>query len=271
MKQLSQTDSLQEQRAWSDTIGQVAQDTPVTITGTCQVPVKAGIEGEPLPYKLESDEAVVGAIGVCFILLLLALQKGSKSVIPFLKEALMLRSSSNTFDERISISSVTTAALCASTMLSSGICLYRYYSSSFPSGEEIGHSLIIIAYSFAFAILIIGKSFLYQFVNWIFFSNEKKRRWEQGYWGLIAASGVVLFPTLLYAVFLDSEVQISDYLLLMILGIFKILLFYKLFGNFFTHFYGILHLIVYFCALEIIPDLFVWKGVEIFNNLILKF
>ena len=125
-------------------------------------------------------------------------------------------------------------------------------------------------YTLAFAVLIEGKFLLYNFVNWVFFNREKSALWRQSYWGLIAASGVVLFPAMLYAVFLDSEIQISDYLLLMILVIFKILLFYKLIGNFFAHFYGVSHLILYFCALEIIPDLLLWKGVEIFNNVFLK-
>lgn len=53
---------------------------------------------------------------------------------------------------------------------------------------------------------------------------------------------------------------------------FKILLFYKCIRNFFNHFHGILHLILYFCTLEIIPLLFLWKGLIYINNIfILKF
>ncbi|MCF2576759.1 DUF4271 domain-containing protein, partial [Phocaeicola barnesiae] len=42
--------------------------------------------------------------------------------------------------------------------------------------------------------------------------------------------------------------------------------------NFFPHIHGSFHLILYFCALEIVPDLFLWKGIGFINNvLILKF
>ena len=255
MKQISQTDTISVQNAFSDTI---VQETVVT-----------GMKGEPLPYKIESDEAIVGALTLCLVLILFALQRGSKSLVLYLKEAVTLRRRKNFFEEKISVSSVSSAALCMSTILSSGICIYRYYATT-SLLEGVNHVFALAAYTFAFAILIEGKYLLYNFVNWVFFNREKNDLWKQNYWGLIAASGVLLFPSMLYAVFLDSGMQISDYLLLMILVIFKILLFYKLIGNFFSHLYGVSHLILYFCALEIIPDLLLWKGVEIFNNVFLK-
>ncbi len=263
MKQISQADTVSSTGVVSDTTMQVVGDTIV------EIPVVTGMKGEPLPYKIESDEAVVGALALCLVLILLALQRGSRSFVLFLKEAVTLRRRTNSFEEKVSVSTVSSVALCASTMLSSGICLYRYYAATMLS-ESINHVLVLAAFTIAFAILIEGKFLLYNFVNWVFFNREKSDLWKQNYWGLIAASGVVLFPSVLYAVFLDSEIQISDYLLLMILVMFKILLFYKLIGNFFVHFYGVSHLILYFCALEIIPDLLLWKGVEIFNYLFLK-
>ena len=263
MKQQSPTDSILSQSEQANSAAPAVADTSV------QVPATSGMQGEPLPYKLESDEAVVGSLTLCFVLILLALQRGSQSIIPYLKEALTIRHRNSFFEEKASISSISSVALCTSTILTSGICLYKHYATStFP--QEFNHLLILSAYTMAFAILILGKSLLYNFVNWVFFSREKIHLWEQSYWGLIAAAGVVLFPSVLYIVFLDTEIQISSYLLLTILAIFKILLFYKLIGNFFAHFYGVSHLILYFCALELIPDLLLWKGVEIFNNVFLK-
>ena len=271
MKQISLADSLQVQSGPVDSIRHMTLDTLAQHTAdtTQEVAVVTGMKGEPLPYKIESDEAIVGALALCFVFILIALQRGSKSVILYLKEAVTLRKRSNSFEEKVSVSSLSSAALSISTVLSSGICLYRHYALS-DFQTSVSHVLILTIYSLAFALLIEGKYLLYNFVNWVFFNREKSDLWRQNYWGLIAASGVVLFPSVLYTVFLDSTIQISDYLLLMILLIFKILLFYKLIGNFFAHFYGILHLILYFCALEIIPDLFLWKGVEIFNNVFLK-
>lgn len=262
MKLESLTDSLQ--------IAHECPDSAAHASDTCiQVPLPQGMQGEPMPYKMESDEAVIGAITVCFILILVALKKGAKSLLAYLKYSLTFRRRSNLFDDHTTSSSASSAVLCISTMISSGICLYHHYVDSSVT-VDTKYTLVLFVYIFSFFVLIVGKSWLYNFVNWVFFDREKNKQWKQNYWGLIASSGVVLFPSVLYVVFLDAGFQISDYLLLTILAIFKILLFYKLIGNFFTHFYGVSHLILYFCALEIIPDLFLWKGVEIFNHLFLK-
>ncbi len=55
-----------------------------------------------------------------------------------------------------------------------------------------------------------------------------------------------------------------------IIVISKILLLYKCVRRFFNCFHGVLHLIVYFCALEMMPDLFLWKGIGLINRIILK-
>ena len=258
MKQYSLADSLHIE-SHTDLQQSVTTDTAMHVTAI------TGIQGEPMPYKMESDEGIVGSLLLSFVLILFALQHGSHSVVLYLKEAVTLRRHTSSFEENISATSISSAALCLSTILSSGVCFYRNNPLLYRV-EEVNPLLVLLVYTLGMAILIVGKFLLYKFVNWVFFSGRKNELWSQNYWGLIAASGVILFPSVLYAVFLDSEIRISDYLFIMILLIFKILLFYKLIGNFFKHFYGILHLILYFCALEIIPDLLLWKGVEIFNH-----
>ena len=264
MRQYRLVDVLHDESSTeSDSLQSVSTDT------TQQIPVVTGMKGEPMPYKMESDEVIVGSLILSFVLILFALQRGSHSLALYLKGAVTLRRRTNSFEEKVSASSVSTFALCLSTILSSGVCVYRNYA--IPHVEVEGASILVFSiYTMAIGLLIQGKFLLYRFVNWVFFSREKNEEWRQIYWGLIAAVAVILFPSVLYAVFLDSEIQISDYLLIMILVIVKMLLFYKLIGNFFSHFYGIIHLILYFCALEIIPDLLLWKGVEIFNNVFLK-
>ena len=265
MKIMTSIDSLQAS-ALSD-----STECGVQSVDTCvQVTDLAGMPGEPLPYKLESDEVVVGALFVCFIFLLLALQRGAKSILPYLKNAVSTRCRLTLFDERTSSSSVSTVALSISATLSSAICLYHHYVASLFM-EQANHVLVMASYFMFFALLITGKSLLYKFVNWVFFEREKNNQWKEVYWEFIAASGIVLFPTVVYVTFLDSSLQISDYLLLTILVIFKILLFYKLIRNFLTLFYGVSHLILYFCTLEILPDLIMWKWIEIFNNVFLNY
>ena len=83
--------------------------------------------------------------------------------------------------------------------------------------------------------------------------------------------GILILPLLLVVIYFDISSQAALFLLAFPLVLTKICLFWKCFSNFFEKIYGSFHLILYFCALEIQPDLILWKGMEfISNNLILN-
>lgn len=92
------------------------------------------------------------------------------------------------------------------------------------------------------------------------------------FFDILVGAGFLLFPLVLLAVYFDLNANTAKILIFIILGFTKIMLFYKCIRNFFPHIHGSFHLILYFCALEIVPDLFLWKGIGFINNvLILKF
>ena len=80
--------------------------------------------------------------------------------------------------------------------------------------------------------------------------------------------GILLLPVLLITVYFDISSRTALFLIGILLVFAKILLFWKCFSNFFEKFYGAFHLILYFCALEILPDLILWKGMEIISNIL---
>ena len=86
---------------------------------------------------------------------------------------------------------------------------------------------------------------------------------------LIMSTGFTsLFPIVLLIVYFDLSPQIAPYFIGFVIIIAKILLFYKCFSNFFNKFHGAFHLILYFCALEILPDFVLWKGIILANNIL---
>ena len=85
--------------------------------------------------------------------------------------------------------------------------------------------------------------------------------WLESYFNVVIGAGFLLFPIVLLIVYFDLSPQIAPYFIGFVIIIAKILLFYKCFSNFFTKFYGAFHLILYFCALEILPDFVLWKGI----------
>ena len=221
------------------------------------IPADSGMQGETMPYKLVSDSNVMLAIVLGLILIVIALQNEKKGIIRILRNCLTTSSDrANIFDDNYnSTSNIPTVLLCGVSGIMGGLLVML--------GIYTG---VLISY-------LIIKWIIYSFINWVFFEKEKNKLWIEDVFNIIAALGLILFPTVLYIVFLDSEFHFSAKIILIIIFISKILLFYKCFRYFFSGFHGvlhlILHLILYFCTLEIIPDLFLWKGIELINSILI--
>ncbi|WP_300790877.1 DUF4271 domain-containing protein [uncultured Bacteroides sp.] len=241
-------------------------------TGQTIIPEDNGMQGEKMPYKLVSDSNVMAALMLGFLLIVIAMQNEKKGVIRIFRKCISTSSDrANLFDDNYnSTSNITTVLLCCVSGVMGGLLIYHYYSYSNPDFFfSANHPAMMGIYAGALIIFLILKWIMYSFINWIFFDKEKNRQWIENVFNIIAALGFTLFPTALYIVFLDSEFHFSAKIILIIISISKILLFYKCFRYFFRGFHGVLHLILYFCTLEIIPDLFLWKGIELINSILI--
>lgn len=103
----------------------------------------------------------------------------------------------------------------------------------------------------------------------VFFNKTKNMIWIESYFNVIIGAGFLLFPIVLLIVYFDLSPQLAPYFIGFVIIIAKILLFYKCFSNFFNKFHGAFHLILYFCALEILPDFVLWKGIILANNILI--
>jgi hypothetical protein len=78
--------------------------------------------------------------------------------------------------------------------------------------------------------------------------------------------GVVLAPIVMLMVYGDVSLQILLLALIIVVLIVKILTFYKCYLIFFRRFGAFLQIILYFCALEMIPLVVLLGLMETFNN-----
>ncbi len=229
-----------------------------------------GMEGEPLPYRLNDDWIITCLMFLCFFLLYYALNRKRKYLYQHLKRFFTHKKRSNLFDDPIEPSLLSSFTLTGTACILGGICLYDYFLETNPLLLAFtSHHLLLAIYILSIIALIIGKWGLYRFTNEIFFDKEQNDSWTTSYFDLIIATGFLLFPTILLIVFFNLSFFLAQTLVLATLLITKLLLFYKCIRNFFNHFHGILHLILYFCTLEIVPDLLLWKGIIYVNKIVI--
>lgn len=238
-----------------------------------ETPCTSGMAGEPIPYQLRNDFAVTGIVFLCFFLAVYALKNGKKYLYQHIKSFFRHKERAGLFDDTSNFNIRYTLSLGGISCISAGLFVYDFFSKTDPFLFQIvSHYAILFIYIFCVLLTVTGKALLYQFINWIFFDKEKNKAWISAYFDLLSGISLVLFPLSLLVVYFNLDFHFSKTFVLTAVISFKILLFYKCIRNFFNHFHGILHLILYFCTLEIIPLLFLWKGLIYINNiLILKF
>ena len=107
------------------------------------------------------------------------------------------------------------------------------------------------------------------FVNSTFFTRDKCERWSEAYMLTVLALGLSLFPVALLVVYFDLSFSHLTMLAFGLLAVDKLLLMYKTYTIFFRYTLGWVHLILYFCTLEITPLLILWRALTYANSFLL--
>jgi hypothetical protein len=253
--------------------GQTAADSAFVRQCTVVEADEEGVSGIPLPYQLRTDSAVVLLLLLCFLLTSSILARGKKYVAQRVKHFLSTGARTTYSDEASASDIRYTLVLVMQTCMLVGLFVYDYFSDHDPLlFDRVPRWILLGSYTLIAMAYVYLKSALYGLVNGVFFTPVQNRSWQSAYYTVMAAIGLVLYPVALVLVSVGISPQILPVFYAFVIIITKILFFYKSISNFFNSFRGSLHLILYLCALEIIPDFIAWKGVISANDiLILKF
>ncbi len=213
-----------------------------------------GVAGDPVPYTMRNDNVITGLLLGCFVVALLSLAHA---------RSFLLRQAKNFFYvPKSGPKSVTetTAEIRLQFFLVGLTCLLFAILCFFYSREYIAETLILSSQhqliAICFAIMVVYfllKGLLYWSVNWIFFDRKKNEQWLKSQLFIFAMEGLALFPLVLLQVYFNLSMQSAVIYALIVIILVKILSFYKCYLIFFKGIGVVLQIILYFCALEIIP------------------
>lgn len=270
---MSKADSIEFSNAVKEASPLPKQQQDGTLLQSQQEAPPSGMAGEPMPYTMSSDWLITCILFFCFLLFSYTMKNGKKYIFQHFKHLFIHKERASLFDEASSSDSRYIAALNGISCILTGVCLFYYFSYHSPQLiQVVPHLLLLGIYVFSTLFYLLFKVGMYSFTNWIFFKKEQQRNWLQIYFDLWSGLCFFLFPLVLLAIYFNLSPLWVENIFIVLMVFAKILLFHKSIKNFFKYFHGSLHLILYFCALEIIPPLLIWEGIEIINCfLILKF
>ena len=232
--------------------------------------VDSGFEGTPISYSPRTDDAIALTLLVCFFLSSIALARGKKFLSQQVKDFVLHRERTSIFDSSTAADVRYLLVLVLQTCVLSGITFLNYFHDTCPALMDHVSSLLLLGIYVGFCLAyFLLKWLLYMFIGWTFFDKNKTNIWLESYSALIYYVGFALFPFVLFLVYFDLSLTNLVIIGSIILIFTKILMFYKWIKLFFHQFSGLFLLILYFCALEIVPCLLLYQGMIQMNNILL--
>ncbi|MBO4905500.1 MAG: DUF4271 domain-containing protein [Bacteroidaceae bacterium] len=236
-------DSLYLDSIYRDSLAQVQQVDTVAVE-----PEPSGMVGEPWSSSLHRSSSVIGlSLLAVFLMLFIVGQThrylGERFSNFFFPKG-MGRNDDGLYKNHPLLKPAILLLLASECSL-----LFMEYNSG------ITRVVVCLLVSIAFLVLRLVQ---YAFVNTVFFNRKMRERWRENYMLLMLMESVMLLPITLVYVYAGINPEIAYICIAIILLFVKILLLFKTFSVFFVKIAGTLHLIVYFCALEIVPALIWW-------------
>lgn len=229
--------------------------------------VGAADVGIPLPYSPERDDCVALVLLCCFFLSSYVLSHSHKFLLQLGHDFIMHRERASIFATSTGTDMRYLLLLLLQMCVLSGLFLFVCSGSLMPEWIERFPSFWLLgAYVGICVVYLFVKWLLYSFLGWIFFNKNTVSFWMESYSTLLYYLGFGLFLSILVIVYLHLSLQISVIIGLVLLGLVKILMFYKWIKLFCYNLFGSLLLILYFCALEIMPCMMLYSGFVQLND-----
>ena len=228
---------------------------------------RTGVAGAPVPYSIHNDSIITSILLAVFILLVVAFANTSEFMARQFRTFFYMphEGSSEIAETGTELRIQLFLLLLSSLMLA---LLYYFYTiyyvgDSFMLPSEYHLIAIYLATMIGYFMV---KGLLYTLVNIVFFSSKKNRQWIKTKLFISSMEGVMLLPAvLLQAYFGMSERSVIIYFIFVLFFV-KILTFFKGYVVFFRSNVVKLQIILYFCALEIVPLLAFWGALDLVTN-----
>jgi len=229
-----------------------------------------GMAGDPVPYLFRNDNFVTITLLLSFFLVVWVISRSRHYLREQTKSFFHERERENMFSERTQTELRGQIFLIFQTCFVLGILFFDFTQEK--QVEVFNHvsPYMILGTSVALCSLYyMFKTALYSFVNRIFFERRPCARFNEVYMVCVLALGLALLPVALLVVYFDLSFHTLLIVFFCVLLLDKTILFYKTWRIFFSYRWGWLHLFLYFCALEIVPALILFRILTFANGVLL--
>jgi hypothetical protein len=224
----------------------------------------------PIPYIPMADDGIVIVLLCCFFLSAYVLSKAKKFLWQLGNNFIMHKKRTSIFSSSTATDVHYLLLLVLQTCILAGVCFFNYFDNTNPLLVQHIHPYLLLGiYTGVCLVYIILKWFIYSLLGWSLFDREVTNMWLESYSTIIYFLGFALLPFALAFIYFDLNADIMVIIGFVLVISVRLLVFYKWSKLFFNNVYGLLLLILYFCALEIIPCFVYYQILTKINSLLL--
>ena len=214
-----------------------------------------GVKGIPLDDNIIRNDAVTGLVLLCFFITITIFSVSRDYILRQTKRFFSNISKSSSFSaETINEVKLNFYFVIQTCLIFS---LITYIGVTFQTGEENSKfpiTLIIPIATIAYTLYCALKYILYIISDSVFYDDRKiTRQHTYDFCYIMMVQGILLFPILLLAISSGIDASSLSIYVAVVVVFAKLLAFYKAISTFSGHYKSFLQIILYFCALEMIP------------------
>ncbi|MBQ5642462.1 MAG: DUF4271 domain-containing protein [Bacteroidaceae bacterium] len=219
-----------------------------------------GIVAEPMPYHPKNDDIIGSIILLCFVLASVLLRNTRRFLIQQAQEFLYPSKNKGTLADTSLTGAQNSTILANIVLAATGSLLFFHHAQGSYNLAlcTISPYWLLAIYFGCLTLFFIAKTMFSGFINWIFFDKTSRQQWRQSYCFLFICETLLLLPVTMSGIYFNLSPEVLLLVSAIIVTIFKLALLFCTYSIFLPHFYGILHLLSYLCALEIVPLLSLW-------------
>ena len=219
-----------------------------------------GMAGAPIPYSYANDNLVTSLLIIGFLLIAFAFSRMSNFIVGQAKNFIHPSQNSVSLSEtsgEIYMQIVLTGLTCIIYALLYYLYATEFLASTYVTSSEYALLGIFLGVFVSYYLLRFG---LYTIVNNLFFNSSKNKKFLTSLLYLSSLEGLLLYPALALLAFMHLTTQFAIWYCIIVLFLVKIMTFYKSYTIFFKQNDLFLQIILYFCALEMVPLITLWGG-----------
>ena len=155
----------------------------------------SGFDGNPIPYRLQTEDGITGLLLFCFLLTAYVFANAKKTLLGQAKSLFSSKEHNDSFAKTTASELRYKIALRLQTCILMGIFVFDYFHDHIPSLFTPKTTYLILGiYIGIFIIYYTIKWIFYAFLGWVFFDKNITKHWLESYSTIIYYLGFCFFP-----------------------------------------------------------------------------